>query len=201
MKTKFCICTILFLLFVTACSPAVTEPTSTPVDMSAVQTNVAETVVANITAIAAEFTPTIEATATAEMTLTPTITLTPGITATPTENACDKMSFVSDVTVPDNTEMTPGQEFVKTWKVKNTGACSWKTNYLLVFGYGNPAIDGKMSGQNIALTAEVLPGAEAEISVNLKAPTAIGTYTGNWRLQNNNGFNFGDPLIVVIVVK
>lgn len=200
MKTKFAICTLFFLLFITACAGPAAQPTTTPVDVNAVATDVAATVVANITEQAAAFTPTLEeptATATLELTLTPGVIDTPTITVTPTENECDKMEFVSDVTIPDNSEMTPGQDFVKTWKVKNTGACPWRTNYILVYGWG----DNKMGGQNTALTAEIAPDTEGEISITLKAPTPLGTYKSYWRLQNNNGFNFGTPLSVVIVVK
>ncbi len=207
MKNKLIMTITIFMLFITACAPATpAQPTSTPVDIEAISTNVAATTIASITEIAAAFTPTLEITPTPEITSTPEATatipaaqITPSIT--PTETACDNMVFVSDVTIPDQSEMTPGQEFIKTWKVRNIGSCAWKTNYRLVFAYGNPAVDGKMSGDTTALTAEVLPGAEGDVSVKLKAPTPLGTYTGKWRLQNNNGYNFGEDLIVVVVVK
>lgn len=204
MKIKISICTILFLLFATACAATPAEPTATPVDLEALKTEIAATFFTSMTETAAAFTPTPEEptiTPTLAATLTPSIIDTPTIIITPTEVLCDQMVFVSDVTIPDKTEMSPGQEFIKTWKVKNIGSCAWKPNYRLIFAYGNPAVDGKMSGDTTALTAEIAAGAEGEVSVKFKAPTPLGTYTGNWRLQNNNGFNFGDPLIVVIVVK
>ncbi len=34
-----------------------------------------------------------------------------------------------DVTIPDGAPVTPGQEFVKTWKIKNTGICTWDEGY------------------------------------------------------------------------
>ncbi|MGC1378326.1 MAG: NBR1-Ig-like domain-containing protein [Anaerolineales bacterium] len=204
MKTKNCICTIFFLLFLTSCSGGAVAPTPTPVDIGAVQTAAAETIFANLTQTAAAYTATPELTATPTLTPTLSITETPTSTATPngtpTETMCDQMVFVSDVTVPDNTEMTAGQEFVKTWKVKNTGSCTWKSNYLIVYGWGDDP-KSKMGSQNTAINVEVLPNAEAEISITLKAPSALGTYHGYWRLQNNNGYNFGIPLTVTIVVK
>ena len=92
--------------------------------------------------------------------------------------------------------MTPGQDFVKSWKVKNIGSCAWSTGYNIIYAYGD-----KMGGQTTALTAEVLPNAEADISIPLKAPVKSGTYTGYWHLSSNNGYPFGTTLTVVIVVK
>ncbi len=198
MKIKICICTIISILLLTACSPgAAAQPTGTAIDMNAVATSIAGTVIANITEQAAEFTPTLEPTATTALTSTPTITLTPGITETPTEKICDDMVFLSDVTIPDNTVEAPGAEFVKTWKVKNIAACTWTTGYRII----NAAYGDKMGGETTALTAEVLPDAEAEISMTLKAPTTPGKYSSFWRLSNNNGYTFGTVLTVVIVVQ
>ena len=205
MKTKILICTIFFALFITACGGAAPQPTATPVDVEAIRTSAVSTALVEFagtaTELAAAVTATPEITSTVTITPTPLILETPTITITPTETLCDDMVFVSDVTVPDNTSMTPGQDFVKTWKVRNIGACAWKTNYIIVFGWADPAELGKMGGQNTALTAEVLPSAEADISINLKAPTALGTYKGYWRLSNNNGYTFGTVLSVVIVVQ
>jgi hypothetical protein len=91
--------------------------------------------------------------------------------------------------------MTAGQAFIKTWKVKNTGTCSWTTGYSLVYSYGE-----KMDGAATPLTAVVAPNSDAEIAVNLKAPLKSGTYSGYWRLANNNGYAFGEIFTVVITV-
>ena len=91
--------------------------------------------------------------------------------------------------------MGPGQAFVKSWRVKNTGTCTWKTSYRLSYGFGE-----KMSGLPTALTAEVLPGTETEISVNLTAPLKPGNYFANWKLTNTAGIFFGQGLTVMIVV-
>ena len=196
MKLKLSICTI-FLLFVTACSAPAAQPTSTPVDIPAIQTAAVGTAMANVTETAVAFVPpTEEPTATLAFTSTPNIIDTPTITVTPTENACDQMVFVSDTTYPDNTEVAPGTSFVKTWKVRNIGACSWKTNYTIIYGWGD-----KMSGQTTPITAEILPGSEGDISITLTAPLPLGTYKSWWRLVNNNGVTFGTPLTVVIIVK
>jgi next-to-BRCA1 protein 1 len=192
MKKSLTTTALLFTILLTACGSATPEATPTAVDINVLQTAAVQTVVANITQTAFAFTPT---------PLPPTETPVPLPTETPTPAGtatlatCDNAVFVADVSVPDGTQMIAGQDFVKTWKVRNTGACTWKTGYQLILSYGS-----RMSGQSTALTTDVLPNTEVEISVNLKAPNAAGTYSGYWVLRNNNGYTFGQILTVVIVV-
>ena len=108
---------------------------------------------------------------------------------------CDSSVYISDVTIPDGTVMTPGQAFTKTWAVQNTGTCTWNTNYKLVFSFGTA-----MNGTSTAITQSVAPGGQTQISVNLVAPSGLGNYTGNWKMQNAQGQYFGTLLTVVINV-
>ncbi len=197
MKTKIYVCTILFLLLLTSCSGNTVAPTTTPVDIGAVQTAAVEAMFVSLTQTVAAYTPTPEFTPTITLTPTLSFTETPAITSTPTENICDNLVFISDATYPDGAVVTVGQEFVKTWKVKNTGSCTWTTGYRII----NANYGEKMGGLPTALTAEVLPNTEAEISITLKAPSKPGTYSGYWRLTNNNGYTFGTILTVVILVQ
>ncbi len=184
-------------LLLAACGSAVTEPTVTPVDVDAIQTSVVETVMAQATRTAlAAPTNTPEPSPTPTETLTPPPTVPPTPESTPTPGLCDDAIFVADVSVPDGTQMNPGQEFVKTWRVKNTGTCTWTRGYQIMWSYG----DHRMGGQATALTDDVPPGQEVEISLTLKAPTDSGTYNGYWVLRNNNGFTFGQRLSVIIIV-
>jgi hypothetical protein len=123
-------------------------------------------------------------------TATPTTvpTATPTMTATPPGTTCtDQIEFVSDVTIPDDTELLIGEEFIKTWRLKNIGTCTWTNQYALVF------VDGdQMNGSSpLPLTSSTAPGATLDISVNMKAPGTTGTYRGNWKLRNASGVNFG----------
>lgn len=43
------------------------------------------------------------------------------------------------------------------------------------------------------------PAAEANVQVQLIAPSGPGTYAGNWRLANSGGY-FGDPIWVIVNV-
>ena len=102
-------------------------------------------------------------------------------------NCTNKVSYVADVSIPDNTILSPGQEFVKTWRLRNDGDCTWTTAYALEFVEGDAM--GFTGSQ--PLTTPVSPGQEAEISVTLTAPSAPGTYRSDWQLSDERGNFFG----------
>ena len=201
MKTRMLIAIMIGVLLLVSCAPAPAAPTP---DVIVIQTSAAQTVVANFTLTAAAFTPTappVTDTATATATAggpTETPTLLPGgVTATPV--LCDALIYddlTVDVNVPDNTEMQLGQEFVKTWLVKNNGSCTWGAGYKLIYSYGD-----QLSGVAQPFTAVVAPGQEVELSVNFKAPTKAGVYLSGWQLANANGTPFPRPIYVKIIVK
>jgi hypothetical protein len=70
-------------------------------------------------------TPTLmPATETAEPIAAATATATP-IPPTPTTACVHAMRFVADVTIPDDSRIPPGVSFVKTWRIRNAGNCTW----------------------------------------------------------------------------
>lgn len=213
MKLKLFFILFLVATLIVACGPSATPGAPTP-DVAAVRTSAASTVVSQFTLTAAAFTPT---TAPVVPTNTPAPQATQG-TATGTSlpvaqvtNAqgtvvalCDKYSWdpaTVDVNVPDNTTMSPGQDFVKTWKIKNIGSCTWDNTYKLVFSYGSD----KLKGQVQPLSAAIAPGQEVDVSVQFTAPDLPGTYTSYWTLQNGKGIAFqgndNKVLYVQIVVQ
>ena len=208
MKARLLILILTIALALAACAPA-TPIVPTP-DVQAVRTSAAFTVVAEFTLTAAAFTPTPMPTQPPPDTATPeppTETPTIAYATDPTQIAlgtpgelCDNFSFdpaTVDVTVLDGTQMTPGQDFVKTWKIKNTGICSWGEGYGLIYaGYAD-----KMSGEPVPLGTLVEVGQEIDVSVNFKAPTAVGEYTSAWQMANPKGIPFGKAIFVKIVVK
>lgn len=161
---------IVVALFLSACN----LPSNDPEDARA--TAAAQTVEALMSAIppTATFTP-IGGDAT--LTPTPTNTSTPEPTATPT---CPQGLFVTDITIPDGTLMTPGQSFTKKWRIRNTGQCAW-TGYTLVFDSGD-----SMSGPASKPIGVVNPGQEVDLEVTLTAPNTPGNYKGYWRIVSNN---------------
>ena len=194
MKTARLVSMLLLVVLLASCSGGSASPTSTPVDVNALQTAAVQTVVADITQTAAAAVQPTEIVLPTE-TPVPAATETPTPTRTPTPASCDNSQFINDASVPDDTVMTAGQEFIKTWKVKNNGTCTWTTGYRIIFAYGE-----QMGGVATALTKEVVPGADAEIAVKLKAPLKSGRYNGYWILANNNGYPFGERFTVVIVI-
>ena len=175
----------IFLLIITACSPVHEENTSLD-EINVYGTQEAQTLEVMLTQ-SAIITPV--TTQTPELRLA---TLTPIPTASPTQlsssqSFCDWVAYVKDVSIPDGSVLYPGSNFVKTWRLKNKGSCSWTTSYSLVFASGH-----QMSGPiSIALPGNVNPGETVDVSVNLTAPATKGHYTGYWMLQNASGVNFG----------
>jgi len=167
---------------------ATTTPAPSPQPSATVPP--ADTATVAPTASATE-TPTLAA---ATATVTETATAAPSATAVVSPTAAgtqaagtDKADFVADVTVPDGTTFTPGQTFVKTWQLKNSGTNAWTTAYALVFVRGD-----QMSGPaSVPLSGTVTPGATAEVSVSLTAPNKLGSFTGFWMLRNAAGKLFG----------
>lgn len=99
----------------------------------------------------------------------------------------DLAGFVSDVTIPDDSPIEAGAGFVKTWRLRNNGTCTWTSSYSVVFDHGD-----KMSGPDAQpLSGAVAPGDTMDVSVSLTAPASPGTYQGYWMLRNNSGVLFG----------
>ena len=109
--------------------------------------------------------------------------------------SCYGLSFVSDVTIPDNTPVTAGQAFTKTWKVKNAGSCAWDAGFKFAFTGGE-----QMGGTTYTLPSAVAAGAVTDISVAMTAPSKTGTLRGNWRMSTAAGQFFGDEVYVQVVV-
>jgi hypothetical protein len=115
------------------------------------------------------------------------VPIIPTWTPSPTAIPCNLAAFVSDVSVPDGTVMAPGQTFVKTWRIKNVGACTWTNTYDLVFSKGNQ-MNGPVA---VDFPGSVAPGAVIDLSVTLTAPTSEGSYRGYWLLRDSGGLVFG----------
>ena len=138
------------------------------------------------------------ATNTAGLPAAPGLGTTPGATTggvVAATTSCYGLTFVSDVTIPDNTQMDPGKPFTKTWQVKNSGSCAWDAGFKFQ-NTGGEAMDGA----TFSLPSSVPAGQTYEISVPMKAPDKTGTLRGNWRMSTANGQFFGDEVFVVVVI-
>ncbi len=179
-------------------------PSSVPASdySNLVSTAVVQTVEAEITRRAGlvtetglpENTPTQVPTQTPTETATPTSTV-PTIalptlivpTITPVPLPCNRAQLIRDVSVQDTSPFLPGETFVKTWRIKNVGSCTWGNGYRLVFVSGN-AMSAK---EKIQLSQSVAPGQTVDLSVTMKAPNKLGDYRGDWMLENADGKRFG----------
>jgi hypothetical protein len=115
-----------------------------------------------------------------------------GPTVAPT-TGCYGLAFVSDVTIPDNTVVTVGQTFTKTWKVRNAGSCAWDAGFNFAFVSGDA-----MGGTTQTLAAPVAAGAETNISVPMTAPNKSGAVQGFWRMSTAANQFFGDQVYVLV---
>ncbi|MDP8285027.1 MAG: NBR1-Ig-like domain-containing protein [Candidatus Electryonea clarkiae] len=133
-------------------------------------------------------------------TITPTTTYTSTIAAVTSTSvlpvsSCYSLAFLSDITIPDNTEVLPGQKFNKTWQVRNNGSCVWEAGFILKFTSGN-----LLGSTSLSLSKNISPGTTAELSMQMTAPSVPGNYQGNWRMTDADGEYFGDEIYVLIIV-
>ncbi len=116
---------------------------------------------------------------------------------TPAETPAEglKAGFVADVTVPDNTRFQKEEKFTKTWRMRNAGGADWPKETVLVFVSGDQMTDvAKVE------IGEVKAGANVDISVDLVAPNADGTYKGNWQIQAGDKAFEGGKIYLVVQV-
>ena len=184
-----------FILSACGFAAANRTPTSPPLNPAAVYTAAAQTVFAQLTqqVQAALLASTFTGIPSASATSTPLLPTSPVVY--PTLANCANASFITDVTIPDGTQLPANTDFTKTWRVQNTGTCPWTTSFHLVFLRGEA-----MGGQSLALPGAVQPGQQVDISVKLKVPVKTGKLTGVWVLTDGNGQQFGVLLTVVINV-
>jgi hypothetical protein len=202
MKNLIYFVTPLFLIVALSACGAVTTPPQTESGVSAVYTSVVGTLTAQATPATPIATPT--------QTATPTLTLQPSTTLPSTSptiqfwnwpwqastfSSCADSTFIKDVTIPEETTLSPGETFVKTWRFRNTGSCTWASDFLLVFVKGDD-----LDGSDTTIDETVSINKKVDLSLSLTAPDDEGTYVGYWKLADENGNTFGDLVYVSIVV-
>lgn len=128
-----------------------------------------------------------------------TVTSTPSPAPTPAETTGEECEisfrFLRDVTVPDGSVMQPGQAFTKTWRIENSGDCTWGAHLKL----------RHVAGERLASADEVAipptePGQTVDLSIDMQAPEEPGSYRSDWRLCASPDACFGPAIYVEIVV-
>ncbi|MCA9935053.1 MAG: C39 family peptidase [Ardenticatenaceae bacterium] len=103
--------------------------------------------------------------------------------------------FVADLTIPDDTNIEPGQTFTKSWRVRNNGTRPWGAGFKLEF------VGGTNMAQQISVPLPATaPGAQADISIKMTAPAAPGMHFSDYRMKDENGNPFGEIIYVRIQV-
>ena len=198
---------LFVLLLLSACGPTTTPTSAAEYIATQVEAtfqaqatlDMAETLIARMTQQAiptATFTPLPTATLLATPITLPTLTqqpttaiyVPPAVTFTPTRTAlCLHATLISDGDIPDGKEMSPNQAFTKTWTFKNTGTCTWTTEFDIFFVSGD-----QMSAPSVLdFPQTVKPGESVTISIPMVAPSAPGTYTGYWIFADQGAKRFG----------
>jgi hypothetical protein len=180
----------ILALLLSACNLGVSEPPDAAATLNPLYTAAAQTL--DAMANQGNNTPSIVlATSTPFPTATPMLsfpTSTPYIYYSPVPvKRCDAAAFVKDVTIADGSTLSPGKSFTKTWRLQNTGTCSWTSSYALIFISG----DGMGAPSVVGLSGNVNPGETIDLSVNLTAPNKKGHYRSYWKLRNASGVLFG----------
>jgi len=124
-------------------------------------------------------------------------------TTTPTPSCINRAEFVKHLTISNNTALKVGQNFIKMWRIQNSGTCTWTVDYNLAF------YSGEIMGAptSVPLPQTVQPGETVDLQVPMIAPQNAATITGNWVLQDPQGqlFGFGEtadnPIEVTIFVR
>ncbi len=110
---------------------------------------------------------------------------------------CDlQAEFVSDLSIPDGTQVQPGASFVKSWRLRNTSACDWKPGVRLAH-FEDEQMSTHAEGDPLAAIPK---GATFDVSLQLTAPTASGVHTSTWRLRDPSGRSFGNRVYLAIKV-
>ena len=113
-----------------------------------------------------------------------------------TSSTCYGLSYVSDVTIPDNTQVKPGESFTKTWRVLNSGTCAWESGFVFKLASGDA-----IGGSSVTLNQRVESGQQYDFSVQMVVPSnKTGELKGTWRLSDANGSQFGDGVYVLVKV-
>jgi hypothetical protein len=111
-------------------------------------------------------------------------------------NCVNNLSFIEDLTIPDNSFIPFGSSVDKQWRVENNGTCNWNAEYRLRHTSG--AVLG--APEEIALFP-ARSGTQATIQITFTAPFEEGLYESAWQAFDPNGSPFGDPIYIRIVVS
>ncbi|HUX77970.1 MAG TPA: protein kinase [Anaerolineae bacterium] len=118
----------------------------------------------------------------------PTATATPDLTATAIAACVFDMEAIYDWAVWP-TVLVPRQRFVKQWRIRNTGTCTWPGGVQLVYASGN-----ELEIVSRPEIGSLAPGETADVKLTLRAPASYNRYTSVWQLHDGAGNPIGEEL-------
>lgn len=121
-----------------------------------------------------------------------------GVLNAEAQSTVDDMSFIADVTIPDGTVVKPNEQFVKTWRIMNTGKSFWSPQFTFGFAEGD-LMSATPTVQNLIANVDVKN--TIDLSVTMTAPAQNGVYKGFWQMKNAQGVAFGPKIWVSITVS
>jgi len=117
--------------------------------------------------------------------------------APPTQqgNCQNQLTYLNDLSIPDGTEVKPGEKITKRWLIVNEGSCNWDQSYSFQL------ISGLSLGAK--KVQELFPARQntrAILELNFTAPDNPGRYNTWWQAHDPSGGRFGDPVYMDITV-
>jgi hypothetical protein len=96
-----------------------------------------------------------------------------------------RATFLGDVTIPDNSAISPGQPFRKTWRLRNDGTCPWGQNAVVhtVTNVNNQPLGAPST---IGMP-NVPPGGVVDLSIDMIGPNQPGVHRSEWMFMVNEG--------------
>lgn len=120
----------------------------------------------------------------------------PSPTPTTKRSCTNQLRFVNDLSIPDGTIVSPGDQLDKRWQVENTGTCDWNQEYSLRLVAGE-ALDAP----RVQKLYPARRGSRVTIQIAFTAPTSPGHHSTTWQAFDPSGQRFGDPFFMDITVE
>ncbi|MEH6444697.1 MAG: NBR1-Ig-like domain-containing protein [Oceanospirillaceae bacterium] len=129
--------------------------------------------------------------------------------------------FITDITYPDNSSVSPGQFFVKTWSVINTGKTAWENYFLKCLDIDDDALcvtaflSESATNEKIGISHGLIPefskiqipytkpGERISLSVRFRAPSRLCRVISEWKcvdIDNQVIFPEKQPLSCLVKV-
>ena len=124
-------------------------------------------------------------------------------TLLPVTHEGDHVSFIADVTMPDNCMVLAGQRFVKTWMLQNTGTVPWVGRKLRCVDSEVVSARWTTQGRKRVLVEDMAPGIKptrnsvpipttaageaVNVSVTFQAPLLPADAISRWKMVDASG--------------